>query len=143
MLDLLGLGKQSLSQQPFSCFMETVFESAEKGDVVLTLAIKDQYRQNFGAIHGGVISYMVDVGLAYAAASEVGDCVTSELKINYIRPAVGDLVVARGKTISVGSRQVVCECRVFVRDRDMKETLVAIALGTVNRLTETRKKSAS
>jgi uncharacterized protein (TIGR00369 family) len=142
MYDLLALGKKSLSQQPFSCFMGTEFELAESGEVVLSLPIKDEYKQNFGAIHGGVISYMADIGLAYAAASEVGDCVTSELKVNYIRPAVGDTVVARAKTISVGSRQVVCECKVFTREYPegrATETLVAVALGTVNRLDSSRK----
>lgn len=142
MHDLLALGKNSLSQQPFSCFMGTEFELAESGDVVLSLPVKDEYKQNFGAIHGGVISYMADIGLAYAAASAVGDCVTSELKVNYLRPAIGDTVVARAKTVSIGSRQVVCECRVFVRKNvkgDVREALVAIAIGTVNRLESDRK----
>lgn len=137
MHDLLVLGKKSLAQQPFSCFMGAEFKIAERGYVVLSLPIKNEYKQNFGAIHGGVISYMADIGLAYAAASEIGDCVTSELKINYLRPAVGDTLVAHAKAISIGSRQVVCECRVFVREglkEDVGETLVAIAIGTVNRL---------
>lgn len=141
MSDLLELGKWSLSQQPFSCLMETKFEKAEQGNVVLSLDIKDEFKQNYGAVHGGVISYMIDVGLAYAAASEIRDCVTSELKINYLRPATGEKIVARAKSIHVGARQVVCECQIFSCDAD-EEILVAIGIGTVNRLAEAGKKSA-
>lgn len=134
MSNLLEMGKVSLSQQPFSCFMGVEFEAAAPGDVVLSLAVREEYKQNFGSIHGGVISYMADVGLAYAAASAIRDCVTSELKINYIRPAVGDHVVVRAKTVSIGKRQVVCECRLFTRENSKDgETLVAIALGTASR----------
>jgi len=137
MSDLLALGKWSLSQQPFSCLMETKFEKAEKGKVVLSLDVRDEFKQNYGAVHGGVISYMIDVGLAYAAASEIRDCVTSELKINYLRPAVGEKIVARAKSIHVGSRQVVCECQVFARQAG-EEMLVAIGIGTVNRVTDNK-----
>jgi uncharacterized protein (TIGR00369 family) len=139
MHDLLALGKLSLAQQPFSGFMGVEFESAIPGDVVLSLPIKAEYKQNYGAVHGGVISYMADLGLAYAAASQIGDCVTSELKVNYIRPAIGEVIVARAKSIHASSRQVVCECKIFCRSgvgSDAQEILVAIALGTINRLME-------
>jgi uncharacterized protein (TIGR00369 family) len=131
---LLEMGKLSLAAQPFSCYMGVEFESAAVGDVVLSLPVKEEYKQNFGTIHGGVISYMADIGLVYAAASTVKDCVTSELKINYVKPAVGDKVIARAKTVAVGKRQVVCECRVLTRvNGSDEEALVAIALGTVSR----------
>lgn len=139
MHDLLALGKQSLAQQPFSCFMGVEFESAAPGDVVLSLPAKGEYKQNYGAVHGGVISYMADLGLAYAAASLIGDCVTSELKVNYLRPAIGKMLVVRAKAVHASSRQVVCECKVFCGDdvdSNAQENLVAIAVGTINRLME-------
>jgi len=142
MSDLLALGKISLSQQPFSCFMETEFEFAKKGDVVLSLKIKDQFKQNFGSVHGGVISYLADIGLAYAGASEIGDCVTSELKINYVKPATGTKLIVRAKSVSVSNRQVVGEARVYSLDEaqeNSEEILVAVALGTVNRILDTKR----
>jgi uncharacterized protein (TIGR00369 family) len=142
MKELLAMGKISLSQQPFSCFMETEFESAEPGNVVLSLKIKEEFKQNFGAVHGGVISYLADIGLAYAAASEVGDCVTSELKINYIKPAAGTKLIVRAKSLSVSSRQVVGESKVFSVDEtkeNPEEVLVAVALGTINRVMDTNR----
>ncbi len=142
MKDLLAMGKVSLSQQPFSCFMGTEFESAESGNVVLSLKVKEDFKQNFGAVHGGVISYMADIGLAYAAASEVGDCVTSELKINYIKPATGTKLIVRAKSLSVSSRQVVGESKVFSLDEtkeNPEEVLVAVALGTINRVIDTKR----
>jgi uncharacterized protein (TIGR00369 family) len=139
MQDLLALGKLSLSRQPFSCYMETIFEKAEQGDVVLSLKIKDEFKQNYGAVHGGVISYMIDAGLSYAAASEIGDCVTSELKINYLRAATGEKIIARAQSIFVGSRQVVCECKVFSWSAGKEESLVAVGIGTVNRIVDNKR----
>lgn len=139
MQDLLALGKLSLSRQPFSCYMGTVFEKAEQGDVVLSLNVKEEFKQNYGAVHGGVISYMIDVGLAYAAASEIGDCVTSELKINYLRAATGEKIIARAQSIFVGSRQVVCECKVYACDAGKEESLVAVGIGTVNRIVDSKR----
>lgn len=142
MKDMMALGKISLSQQPFSCFMGAQFEFAEQGKVILSLKIKTEFKQNFGYVHGGVIGYMADTGLAYAAASEVGDCVTSELKINYIRPAIGTKLIVKAECVAISSRQVVCESKVFCLDEEKEnaeEILVAVALGTVNRVVDIKR----
>jgi uncharacterized protein (TIGR00369 family) len=56
--------------------------------------------------------------------------VTSEFKINYVRPAIGHRALARASVVHAGKRQAVCRCDVFVVD-DSGERLVATALGTI------------
>ncbi len=59
--------------------------------------------------------------------------VTSELKINYIRPAIGSALIARAVALHGGRNQAVCRCDVYdLRDDD--EVLCATALGTIARL---------
>jgi uncharacterized protein (TIGR00369 family) len=59
--------------------------------------------------------------------------VTSELKINYLRPAVGERLTARAEAVHVGRSQAVCRCDVFVSGSG-EDRLCAIAQGTITRL---------
>ncbi len=58
--------------------------------------------------------------------------VTSEFKINYVRPAVGTRLIARARAVHAGRRQAVCHCDIYVRNETgEEETLVAVAQGTI------------
>jgi uncharacterized protein (TIGR00369 family) len=59
--------------------------------------------------------------------------VTSEYKINYIRPATGDLLVARATVIYAGKTQAVVRCDVFAKSGD-EERLCATAQGTIAKM---------
>jgi len=63
--------------------------------------------------------------------------VTSEFKINYVRPALGDAIVARATAVYVGKNQAVCRCDVFAVDGG-KESLCATAQGTINKLGQSK-----
>ena len=56
---------------------------------------------------------------------------TSEYKINYLRPASGRTLVARASVIHAGKRQAVCRCAIFAVDAGGGETLCAAAQGTI------------
>jgi uncharacterized protein (TIGR00369 family) len=87
-------------------------------------------------VHGGVISYAADNALTFAGGSVLGTSVTtSEFKINYLRPAIGDFLVARASVIYAGKSQAVCRCDVFV-SKDEKESLCATAQGTITMLSQ-------
>ena len=62
---------------------------------------------------------------------------TSEFKINYVRPAMGDFIVARATVVHAGKSQAVCRCEVVVSDGG-KESLCAVAQGTIARLAPAR-----
>ena len=63
-----------------------------------------------------------------------GGALTSEFKINYLRPAVGAALIARAEVKSLGRRQAVCVCEVFARDDAGEEKLCALAQGTVAKI---------
>ncbi len=133
MTDLFSFGKEVLDSQPFSVLLGAELTSFEVGSAEISLPIREELKQQHGFVHGGVVSYLADNCLTYAGGSIFGDSVTSEYKINYVRPAIGDRLIARSTVLSSGKRQAVCECKVFAIS-DEGETLVAVAQGTINKI---------
>jgi uncharacterized protein (TIGR00369 family) len=134
MEDLLNLGKQVLSSQPFSVYVGTELLSFTQGSVELKIPIRPELKQQHGFVHGGVISYAADNALTFAGGSVLGPGVTtSEFKINYLRPAIGDFLVARASVICSGKSQAVCRCDVFV-SKEGRESMCATSQGTITML---------
>jgi uncharacterized protein (TIGR00369 family) len=131
--NMLEYGKQILKEQPFSLLLGTELTILEEGNAELTLIVRSDFQQNHGFVHGGVVSYLADNCITYAGASVLGNCVTSEYKVNYVRPAIGKKLIARATVLSSGKRQATCDCKVFALG-DEGETLVAVALGTINKV---------
>ena len=128
---LLRAGRQALESQPFSKLLNAKLRVFSLGEVVLEVPITEELMQQHGFVHGGVISYAADNSLTFVGASVLGAKVlTSEYKINYLRPAIGDKLIARSQVISAGKRQAVCRCDVFVLD-GQEEKLCATAQGTI------------
>lgn len=133
MSELFDFGKNILEQQPFSVLMGTELRAFEPGKAELALAVRDELKQQHGFVHGGVVSYLADNALTYAGGSVLGDSVTSEYKINYLRPALGQTLLARATVISAGKKQAVCQCQV-VATNDGEERVVAVAQGTITKI---------
>lgn len=134
MEDLFTLGKEVLASQPFSVLIGAELLSFSQGYAELKIPIRSELKQQHGFAHGGVISYAVDNALTFAGGSVLGTSVTtSEFKINYLRPAIGDFLFARATVIHAGKSQAVCRCDVFV-SKDGKESLCATSQGTITML---------
>jgi uncharacterized protein (TIGR00369 family) len=125
-------GRDVLARQPFSVLIGAELAALTPGQCELHVPITDQIRQQHGFVHGGVVSYAADNALTYAGGTAMGQpVITSEFKINYIRPAVGSRLIARARAEYVGRTQAVCRCEVFVRDAAGAERLCALAQGTI------------
>jgi len=127
--NLHDFARRVLEAQPFSALIGAELTQISSGSAELRLSVRDELKQQHGLIHGGVISYLADNSLTFAGGSILGDSVTSEFKINYLKPGKGNLLIARAEAISYGRRQAVCQCRIFTVEDD--ETLVAMAQGTI------------
>jgi uncharacterized protein (TIGR00369 family) len=131
MEDMLTRGRQVLASQPFSLLLGAELLLFSEGQAELSVPIRDELKQQHGFVHGGVLSYAADNALTFAGGSALGPgVVTSEFKINYLRPAIGDSIVARAAVIFAGKSQAVCRCDVFVL-REGHERLCATAQGTI------------
>jgi uncharacterized protein (TIGR00369 family) len=130
----LDMGRQVLASQPFSVLLGAGMLALEPGRCELQVPISAQLKQQNGFAHGGVVSYLADNALTFAGGTALHvPVVTAEFKINYLRPAVGERLVARAQAVHVGKTQAVCRCDVFTVT-GTQEKLCAIAQGTIVKL---------
>lgn len=127
----LEIAQAVLEKQAFSKMLGTEITHFDSELTELRLPMKKEYGQQNGFAHGGIVSYLADNALTFAGGSVLGERVlTSEYKINYIKPARGKLLIARAYPIGYGKRQAVCRCDVFAVHAG-QETMCATAQGTI------------
>jgi uncharacterized protein (TIGR00369 family) len=74
------------------------------------------HRQQDGFIHAGVMATMADHTAGYSAFTLVPEnmqILTIEFKINFLRPAHGDLLLCRSQVIREGSQVIIAESSVY------------------------------
>ncbi len=137
----LEFAQNALASQPFSMLLGASIADFAEGRVELRVPLMPQLLQQNGFAHGGVVSYAADNALTFAGASVLGAAVvTAEFKINYVRPAIGEVLIARATVAHAGKLQAVCRCDLFVTG-EQGERLCAVAQGTITRLAEAPPKS--
>jgi len=88
-------------------FAVTLLE-VERGKTIFRLPItKDVGGGVAGGVHGGVIAALVDIGVVAAvlSACKLGDQKrgTADLNVSYLRPAIGEALIATATIIKKGS----------------------------------------
>lgn len=130
-VDLLALGRETLKNQAFSQLLGAQLDVFEPGQAQLSLPVTPQLLQQNGFVHGGVLAYLADNALTYAGGTALRvPVLTGEFKINYVRPALGERLVARATAVHVGKTQAVCRCDVYAVG-EAGEKLCAMAQGTI------------
>ena len=128
--NLFLFAQDIFKKQNFSQLIGAELTKFETGSAEITLLIEDKHKQQHGFVHGGVISYLADNCLTFAGGSVLGDSLTAEYKINYLKPALGQKIIARATIISSGKTQAVCECKISALN-NQEEKLIAVAQGTI------------
>jgi acyl-CoA thioesterase len=129
--ELEKLGQAVLNRQPFSQHLGAELIEFEQGRAVLALEVRPEFLQQHGFVHGGIVSYLIDNAITFAGGSVLGEnVVTAEFKVNYIRPARGQRLVATATVEGAGSRLAVCRCEVTATD-GKKERRCAVGQGTI------------
>lgn len=127
----LAMGREVLAKQPFSVLIGAELAALSPGHCELHVPVSEALKQQHGFVHGGVLSYAADNALTYAGGTALRvPVVTSEFKINYLRPAIGERLIARAEAVHTGKTQAVCRCDMFVL-KDGEEKLCAVAQGTI------------
>jgi uncharacterized protein (TIGR00369 family) len=128
----LATARQGLATQPFAVLLGTRVAAVEPGRAVLDLEVRPDLLQQNGFVHGGVLAYLADNALTFAAATLVGpDVLTAGLTISYLRPAAGAALRAEAVAEHATARQVLSRCDVVAVAEDGTERVVAAAQGTV------------
>lgn len=105
----------------------------KEGVVNGELEIKEMHEQQNGFVHGGVISTLCDMACGFAAYSLVPDGVqvfTVEIKVSYLRPGIGQKILAKGWVLKAGRQFHNCESELYV-DNNGELKLIAKATSTM------------
>ena len=120
----------SFGAQAFMHSIGATITKLEPGAVDLTMDKRADLCQQHGFIHAGVTTAILDSAAGYAALSLFNpgeDVLTTEFKVNLLRPAEGPRFVARGRVLKPGRTLTVCRSDVFAL-RDGEDVLVATGL---------------
>lgn len=124
---------EKLKGQAFMKLMGFNLIEIEAGTTYGEMEIDPQIAQQDGYVHGGAVATIADIVSGFAAYTLVGEeerVVTAEIKVSYLRPAIGDKIYARGTVLKPGSKFHFCESEVWVKKGE-KESLVAKATTTM------------
>ncbi|MBB5687499.1 PaaI family thioesterase [Sphingobium boeckii] len=109
----------SFARQGFLRGMGARIVDLETGRCAIELPFGDAVSQQHGFFHGGAIGALADTAGGYAAMTMVRDdqeVVTLEYKINFLRPAVGDHLIAQGDVLRAGRSVIVVRVDVYAVD---------------------------
>lgn len=126
--------RRSLEQATFAKFLGIELESLEPGVAVVVLELNDNFKQNNGVIHGGVIASVIDTALALAILSVLpeGERVTTvDLTISYLRPLIEGKARATARVLRAGKRIIAASADVAGDNGNVAAT----ALSTYIKLT--------
>ena len=126
--------EQSFAKQAIMSLIGARLARIEPGVVEIELPFRADLTQQDGFLHAGVITTVADSAAGYAAHTlmPAGSRVLSiEFKVNLLRPARGELFVARAEVIKAGRTLTVVRADVFATGASSEKELVATMQGTM------------
>ena len=124
----------SFAQQAIMNLIGARLARVEPGVVEIELPFRADLTQQDGFLHAGVLATVADSAAGYAAHTlmPAGSRVLSiEFKVNLLRPARGDLFVARAEVLKAGRTLTVVRADVFAVRTNSEKELVATMQGTM------------
>ncbi|HLS77175.1 MAG TPA: PaaI family thioesterase [Nocardia sp.] len=120
-----------LDAQPFAELVGTRLLAFGDGAATLEVPIRPQLHQQFGYVHGGVLAYLADNALTFAAGTVLGaNVLTGGFSVTYLRPASGQRLRAEARVGGATRRQAVVNCEIFAEEDGREPVLCALAQGT-------------
>ena len=119
-----------LDAQPFSALLGARITEFGPGVATLELDVDGRHHQQFGLVHGGVLSYLVDNTIAFAAGSVLGpSLVTTGHSISLVDNVRAGVLRALGSAVHASKGQAVCTVHVVAIAPDGSTKLCAVAQG--------------
>ncbi len=115
----------------FAEWVGTELLSTEEGRAVARLQAEEWHLNAMGAVHGGLLSTLIDVSMAEALATiaEEGEQpFTIQITVNYMKPANQGTLTSTAEVRMGGERVTIVEAEVVQEGED--DEIVALATGT-------------
>ena len=127
--DPLERVRTSFEQQGLMRLLGAEVVEAGEGWCVIEVPFHDDLTQQERYFHGAVIGALADNAGGYAAmtlAPPDREVLTVEYKVNFLAPAWGEKLVARGEVVSAGRRLFVCRAEVEAVAGDERHTCATL-----------------
>lgn len=126
--------KQSFDKQGLMKTFNAQLAEVEKGKVTITCEFSESLTQHHGFFHAGVITSLADNACGFAALTmmpENAEVLSVEFKINFVKPAKTDKLIAIGKVLQSGKTLTICEGYVYDSTKEkliakMQATMIAV-----------------
>jgi uncharacterized protein (TIGR00369 family) len=124
--------RDSFAAQSMMGSIGAQIERITPGEVTLTAPVSEGFRQQQDFGHAGLVFALGDSAAGYAALTLMPhetEVMTTEMKINLLRPAAGHLT-ATGRVLKPGRRLLVVTAEVFAENNDTRKQVAAL-MGTM------------
>jgi uncharacterized protein (TIGR00369 family) len=114
---------------PFENHLKLRVAERHADGVTVHFPLSPEFLNSQGVLHGGITATIADEAAWHAIENHFGkptNCTTTELKVNYLRPILGEKAVARAYLVRAG--KTLCVSRVDILDD--ADQLAAIAIVT-------------
>jgi uncharacterized protein (TIGR00369 family) len=118
---------ETFTRVPYARFLGLELGEIRSGEALIHLKVRDEFKQNQGVVHGGVIASLIDTASAFAVTTELepGERVTTtDLTIHYLRPVTEGDLQAKARIVRSGRRLFV----ISVEVSDSRQALIATAV---------------
>jgi uncharacterized protein (TIGR00369 family) len=106
-----------VNQSPYFELLSMKLRDVGLGFSVLEIDLDKKHLQPFGSVHGGVFASIIDAAAFWAVYYGIEDqqagVTTVDLKLNFLAPAAGGKLIAKGRQIKVGKTLGYAEAEVF------------------------------
>jgi len=123
----------SFDRQGLMGTLGAVLGPVSAGAVEISLRQAPGVSQQHGFVHAGAVAAIADTAAGYAALTlmpEGRGVLTAEFKINLVAPAVGEVILARGRVVKAGRTLTLAQADVFAVTGGA-EKLVAVLTATL------------
>ncbi|WP_318345537.1 PaaI family thioesterase [Flagellimonas baculiformis] len=130
--------RESFHRSKIMTLFKATATGVTKGYFEITVPKQDFMVRTAGMFNGSTMATLVDVSAGYAAASvkpSESYLTTVELKVNYLNPAMGEMLVAKAQVVKNGKTLTVVRSDIYAVSNG-KETLVATSLVTLMSLAQ-------
>ncbi|HAA94763.1 MAG TPA: hypothetical protein DHW65_03555 [Dehalococcoidia bacterium] len=125
--------RDSFGRQTAMQTLGAVMNRVSAGQVEIEMPYRAGLDQHQGVIHGGIVTAIIDTACSHAAYSLCApgtNVSTMEYKVNFVTPARGERLVARGEVVRPGATVSVCKGDVIAYENG-EAKLVATMLTTM------------
>jgi uncharacterized protein (TIGR00369 family) len=129
--------KESFERQGLMKTLNAQLISVDKGEVKISCEFSESLTQQHGYFHAGVATSIVDSACGYAALTMKADnteVLTIEFKVNFMKPAKTNKLVALGKVLQSGKILTVCDG--FVYDETETKLIAKMTATIISMTTE-------